>query len=143
MTTTPPKPDLPEFVAAVLKDHTPTGDLPRFCPECCQRHPCDVHAAIQEQANETQQQRDRAERLKQVAREAIDAMDDLEKERDTLAAKNRQLREAIEALGAMPGGYCFCSRDRGPDKDTHEPECRDIRSALTPPTPHDKGDDDE
>lgn len=41
------------------------------------------------------------------------------------------LREAIEALGAMPEGYCFCSSDRvGDDSKKHEPECRDLRAAL-------------
>lgn len=43
----------------------------------------------------------------------------------------RQVREAIEALGAMPEGYCFCSKDRiGDDSKIHEPECRDLRAAL-------------
>lgn len=43
--------------------------------------------------------------------------------------KNRLL--AIQALGAMPEGYCFCSKDRiGDDSKHHEPECRDIRSFL-------------
>jgi hypothetical protein len=40
-------------------------------------------------------------------------------------------REAIEALGAMPEGYCFCSTNRiGDDSKHHEPECRDLRAAL-------------
>lgn len=40
-------------------------------------------------------------------------------------------RSAVEALGAMPEGYCFCSKDRiGDDSKTHEPECRDIRAML-------------
>lgn len=43
----------------------------------------------------------------------------------------RQVREAIEALSAMPEGYCFCSKDRiGDDSKIHEPECRDLRAAL-------------
>jgi hypothetical protein len=38
---------------------------------------------------------------------------------------------AAEALGVMPEGYCFCSRDRiGDDSKTHEPECRDMRAAM-------------
>ena len=38
---------------------------------------------------------------------------------------------AVEALGAMPEGYCFCSKDRiGNNSKTHEPECRDIRAML-------------
>lgn len=42
-----------------------------------------------------------------------------------------RLVEAIQALGAMPEGYCFCSKDRiGDDSKIHEPECRDLRRAL-------------
>lgn len=41
------------------------------------------------------------------------------------------LREAVEALGAMPEGYCYCSKDRiGDDSKVHEPECADLRKAL-------------
>ena len=43
----------------------------------------------------------------------------------------KQLTDAIEALGAMPEGYCFCSKDRiGNDSKIHEPECRDLRAVL-------------
>lgn len=38
----------------------------------------------------------------------------------------------VEALGAMPEGYCFCSENRiGDDSKTHEPECADIRALIT------------
>ncbi len=38
---------------------------------------------------------------------------------------------AVEALGAMPEGYCFCSKDRiGDDSKTHEPECADLRAFI-------------
>lgn len=40
-------------------------------------------------------------------------------------------REAFEALGVMPEGFCFCSSERiGDDSKVHEPECRDARAAL-------------
>ena len=43
------------------------------------------------------------------------------------------LEDAIKALGAMPEGYCFCSKNRiGDDSKIHEPECRDLRAALAP-----------
>ena len=43
----------------------------------------------------------------------------------------QELRSSIEALGAMPEGYCFCSKDRiGDDSKIHEPECRDLRAVL-------------
>jgi hypothetical protein len=43
----------------------------------------------------------------------------------------RKLVEAVEALGAMPEGYCYCSRDRiGDHSKIHEPECADLRAAL-------------
>ena len=42
------------------------------------------------------------------------------------------LEDAIKALGAMPEGYCFCSKNRiGDDSKIHEPECRDLRAAIT------------
>ena len=41
------------------------------------------------------------------------------------------LTEAAQALGAMPEGYCFCSKDRiGDDSKIHEPECHDLRAVL-------------
>ncbi len=41
------------------------------------------------------------------------------------------LLEAAMGLGAMPEGYCFCSADRiGDDSKAHEPECRDLRTAI-------------
>ena len=47
------------------------------------------------------------------------------------AAELATLRAAAQALGAMPEGYCFCSKDRiGDDSKTHEPECADLRIAL-------------
>ena len=39
--------------------------------------------------------------------------------------------DTVEALGAMPEGYCFCSENRiGDDSKTHEPECADIRALI-------------
>lgn len=37
---------------------------------------------------------------------------------------------AAMALGVIGNGYCFCSRNRDPDRYHHEPECRDLRAAL-------------
>lgn len=55
-----------------------------------------------------------------------------EAELATLRAQVERLTGAAEALGAMPEGYCFCSRNRiGDDSKTHEPECADLRAALT------------
>ena len=55
------------------------------------------------------------------------------------AIKADVLRDAAQALGAMPEGYCFCSANRiGDDSKTHEPECADLRAALTAlEKPHD------
>lgn len=45
--------------------------------------------------------------------------------------KLAELVALIEASGAMPEGFCCCSKDRiGDDSKTHEPECRDLRAAL-------------
>lgn len=41
------------------------------------------------------------------------------------------LIRAVEALGAMPEGFCGCSKNRiGDDSKIHEPECRDVRKSL-------------
>lgn len=41
------------------------------------------------------------------------------------------LLDAARALGGLPDGYCFCSRDRdGARTEGHEPECRDLRKAI-------------
>jgi hypothetical protein len=39
--------------------------------------------------------------------------------------------DAVQAIGAMPEGYCFCSNNRiGDDSKIHEPECAELRAAL-------------
>lgn len=49
----------------------------------------------------------------------------------SMDADFQALRSAVEALGAMPEGYCFCSKDRiGDDSKLHEPECADLRAAI-------------
>lgn len=46
-------------------------------------------------------------------------------------ARARKLREALAALGSMPGGYCFCyGNDRDAEKQAHTGECLEARSAL-------------
>ncbi len=43
--------------------------------------------------------------------------------------------EAVMGLGAMPEGYCFCSKERiGDDSKVHEPECADLRAAIAEAT---------
>lgn len=44
--------------------------------------------------------------------------------------KVEKLREAIEAHGMLPNGFCVCSKDRDGEKSNHQPECRDLRAAL-------------
>lgn len=45
--------------------------------------------------------------------------------------ESKSLLIAVKALGAMPEGYCFCSKDRiGDNTKKHETECADIRAAL-------------
>ena len=47
-------------------------------------------------------------------------------------AENARLREALQAIGEMPDGYCICSiRDPLKPEDQHTGECRDARRALT------------
>lgn len=47
-----------------------------------------------------------------------------------LRAENERLREAATALGVMPDGICFCSKNRSGGRGWHEPECRNLRAAL-------------
>lgn len=47
-----------------------------------------------------------------------------------LEARLRLAQSALGALGVIGGGYCFCSTHRDPEKEAHEPECRDARKAL-------------
>ena len=63
----------------------------------------------------------------------------LDPEVDILALETRlalleAVRKALEALGVMPEGYCFCAYERDPLKDLkgipHTGECGAARSAL-------------
>lgn len=57
----------------------------------------------------------------------------LKQELAALRASVAPLVEAVEALGAMPEGFCFCSQERvGDDSKEHEVECADVRKALAP-----------
>jgi hypothetical protein len=51
-----------------------------------------------------------------------------------LIAAAPELLEAAQALGSMPNGYCFCSKDRDGAKETHEPECSNLRNAIAKAT---------
>lgn len=46
--------------------------------------------------------------------------------------RHEALKSAVEALGALPDGYCFCRANRHGDgtPESHEPECRELRAAL-------------
>lgn len=45
-------------------------------------------------------------------------------------AEIARLREAVEALGVIGDGYCFCHHNRDERKDDHEPECDVLRKVL-------------
>ncbi len=47
-----------------------------------------------------------------------------------VSADRNALKNALFALGAMPGGYCFCRKDRDPYKSDHTGECASARAAL-------------
>lgn len=52
-----------------------------------------------------------------------------------LIAAAPDLLKCAMGLGAMPEGYCFCSSSRiGDDSKVHEPECRDLRTAIAKAT---------
>lgn len=52
-----------------------------------------------------------------------DLYDDVRRQRDAML-------NAACALGVIGNGYCFCSSDRNPEKNNHEPECDDLRAAI-------------
>ena len=67
----------------------------------------------------------------------------LERELAEARRDRERLLTAAQALGAMPmvecnwrafrdlgEGYCFCSSERDPLKENHEPECRELRAAI-------------
>ena len=42
------------------------------------------------------------------------------------------MKRALEGLGAMPGGFCFCfGHERSAQKETHTGECNEARTALS------------
>lgn len=51
---------------------------------------------------------------------------------EAATTRHNALKSAVEALGALPDGYCFCSSNRHGDgaPESHEPECRELRAAL-------------
>ena len=63
--------------------------------------------------------------------EACKDMENPMEEITNLRADKAELLSAIQALGVLPDGYCFCRSNRcGDDSKTHEPECRDLRAAI-------------
>jgi hypothetical protein len=63
------------------------------------------------------------------------SIDKLHDTNAALQAENRELLEALQALGTYPGGYCFCpeGRDAGEVNafgNAHTGECEDARKAL-------------
>lgn len=47
-----------------------------------------------------------------------------------LIAAAPDLLVALQALGVVGDGYCYCSHERNPERADHEPECRDARAAI-------------
>lgn len=56
-----------------------------------------------------------------------------------LIAAAPDLLEALGALGVIGCGYCFCGQNRDPEKQDHEPKCRDARAAIAKATQSDIG----
>lgn len=52
----------------------------------------------------------------------------------TLTAQVAELREALEAIGAHPNGFCCCPNNRG-SRSRHCGECIDARLALASTAP--------
>jgi len=91
----------------------------------------DLHRIATEQAAEIARLRDQVNKIDRDRRLVEAQVDRLLALVNSMDDDYRSLQLAAESLGAMPEGYCFCSKDRiGDDSKTHEPECAELRAAL-------------
>lgn len=54
-----------------------------------------------------------------------------DEENAVIMASAPDLLEALQGLGTMPDGYCFCPHERDPGKQNHAGECAAARAAIT------------
>lgn len=102
-------------------DFTPDGSETEYIR-------ADIHAAALDRLARLEAESARLDRECKLAEAQVDRLLALSTSMDADFAK---FVEAVQALGAMPEGYCFCSKDRiGDDSKEHEPECADLRALL-------------
>jgi len=91
----------------------------------------DLHRIATEQAVEIERLRDQVNKMDRDRRLVEAQVDRLLAMANRMDDDYRSLQLAAESLGAMPEGYCFCSKDRiGDDSKIHEPECAELRATL-------------
>ena len=91
----------------------------------------DLHRIATELAAENKRLRDQVNKIDRDRRLVEAQVDRLVAMANSMDDDYRSLQLAAESLGAMPEGYCFCSKDRiGDDSKIHEPECAELRAAL-------------
>ena len=100
-------------------------------PSRCRSVITDLADGLQTASTELTESREYALALERELADRAVKQDAFTAMASSMDADFQALRSAVEALGAMPEGYCFCSEGRiGDDSKTHEPECADLRAAL-------------
>ncbi len=101
-------------------------------PVRCRSVIADLANALQMASTELTESREYALALERELADRAEKQDAFTTMASSMDADFQALRSSIEALGAMPEGCCFCSKDRiGDNSKIHEPECRDLRAVLT------------
>jgi len=100
-------------------------------PARCRTVIASLAAALRQQSLDLAESREYGVALVQEIADRAAKTDALLALANSMDADFKKFACAVEALGAMPEGYCFCSKDRiGDDSKVHEPECADIRAFL-------------
>ena len=100
-------------------------------PQRCRTVISNLASALRAQSLDLAESRKYGEALVQELADRSAKMDAVLALAHSMDADFKKFTGAVEALGAMPEGYCFCSKGRiGDDSKTHEPECADIRALL-------------
>ena len=100
-------------------------------PERCRTAIANLSAALRAQSLDLAESREYGAALVRELADRAAKTDALLALANNMDADFKKFSGAVEALGVMPEGYCFCSKNRiGDDSKLHEPECADIRAFL-------------
>lgn len=100
-------------------------------PARCRTVIANLAAALREQSLDLRESREYGAALVKELVDRAAQTDALLAMANSMDGDFKKFTGAVEALGVMPEGYCFCSKNRiGDDSKVHEPECADIRAFL-------------